>query len=47
LKAYIYEAVEVEEAGLKVPMKKTKEFKMPAKFQTKLDKLPAFKKSFL
>ncbi len=46
LKAYIYEAVEVEEAGLKVRMKKTKEFKMPEEFQTKLDKLPALKKAF-
>src|SRR5437773_1463405 len=46
LKAYIYEAVEVEEAGLKVSMKKTKEFKMPEEFQTKLDKLPALKKAF-
>src|SRR5438477_1496183 len=27
LKAYIYEAVEVEKAGLKVPMKKTSEYK--------------------
>src|SRR5205085_2688209 len=26
LKAYIYEAIEVEKAGLKVPLKKTKEF---------------------
>ena len=46
LKAYIYEAVEVEEAGLKVPLKKTQEFKMPEEFQTKLDKLPALKKAF-
>src|SRR5437764_6507940 len=29
LKAYIYEAIEVEKAGLKVPLKKTKEFSMP------------------
>ena len=46
LKAYIYEAVEVEEAGVKVPLKKTKEFKMPEELQTKLDKLPALKKAF-
>ena len=46
LKSYIYEAVEVEEAGLKVPLKKTQEFKMPEEFQTKLDKLPALKKAF-
>src|SRR5438876_12429753 len=29
LKAYIYEAIEVEEAGLKVNFKKTSEFKIP------------------
>src|SRR6266850_3721805 len=33
LKAYIYEAIEVEKAGLKVPLKKTKEFSMPEEFQ--------------
>lgn len=46
LKAYIYEAVEVEEAGLKVPLKKTKEFSMPEEFQNKLNKNPALKKAF-
>ena len=46
LKAYIYEACEVEEAGLKVPMKKTKEYPVPEEFQTKLDKTPALKKAF-
>lgn len=46
LKDYIYEAVEVEEAGLKVPLKKTKEFAMPEEFQKKLDKTPALKKAF-
>ena len=46
LKAYIYEAVAVEEAGLKVEMKKTNEFKMPEEFKSKLDKLPALKKAF-
>jgi uncharacterized protein YdeI (YjbR/CyaY-like superfamily) len=46
LKSYIYEAVEVEEARLKVPLKKTKEFSMPEEFQNKLDKNPALKKAF-
>jgi uncharacterized protein YdeI (YjbR/CyaY-like superfamily) len=46
IKAYIYEAVEVEEAGLKVPMKKTKEFSTPEEFQKKLDKSAALKKAF-
>src|SRR4029079_16107883 len=38
LKAYIYEAIEVEKAGLKVKLKKTKEFKIPDEFKKKLDK---------
>jgi uncharacterized protein YdeI (YjbR/CyaY-like superfamily) len=46
LKAYIYEAIEVEKAGLKVPMKKTKEFSMPEEFQNKLNKNAALKKAF-
>lgn len=46
LKAYIYEAIEVEKAGLKVKMKKTSEFKIPEEFQNKLDKRPALKKAF-
>jgi uncharacterized protein YdeI (YjbR/CyaY-like superfamily) len=46
LKNYIFEAVKVEEAGLKIPMKKTKEFEMPEEFKTKLDELPALKKAF-
>jgi len=46
LKAYIYEAIEVEKAGLKVKLKKTSEFKMPAEFKNKLDKNPALKNAF-
>ena len=46
LKAYIYEAIEVEKAGLKVKLKKTAEFKVPEEFQKKLDKIPALKKAF-
>lgn len=46
LKAYIYEAIEAERAGLKVKMKKTKEFSMPDEFKTKLDKSAALKKAF-
>src|SRR5213595_3117280 len=36
LKAYIYEAVKVEESGAKVELKKTKEFNMPEEFESKL-----------
>src|SRR6267142_939102 len=46
LKAYIYEAIEVEKAGLKVNFKKTKEFDTPEEFQNKLNKNPALKKAF-
>jgi uncharacterized protein YdeI (YjbR/CyaY-like superfamily) len=46
LKAYIYEAIEVEKAGLKVNLKKTAEFKIPEEFQHKLDKIPALKTAF-
>lgn len=46
LKAYIYEAVQVEEAGLKVELKKTKDFKVPEEFQKKLDKNRALKTAF-
>jgi uncharacterized protein YdeI (YjbR/CyaY-like superfamily) len=46
LKAYIYEAVQVEEAGLKVPLKKTSDFEIPEEFQTKLNKNRALKTAF-
>ena len=46
LKSYIYEAVEVEESGLKVPLKKAAEFAVPEEFQKKLDKSAALKKAF-
>jgi uncharacterized protein YdeI (YjbR/CyaY-like superfamily) len=46
LKAYIFEAVEIEEAGLKVALKKTSEYKVPEEFQQKLDEMPALKKAF-
>lgn len=46
LKAYIYEAIEVEKAGLKVKFKKTTEFKTPEEFQKRLAKNRALKKAF-
>ena len=46
LKAYIREAIQVEKAGLKVPMKKAAEFEIAEEFQNKLDKSPAMKKAF-
>lgn len=46
LKAYIYEAIEVEKAGLEVDFKKTSEFTIPEEFQKKLDEIPALKTAF-
>ena len=46
LKAYIDEAIKVERAGLKVPLKKTKEFSVPEEFQKKLNKDAALRKAF-
>jgi uncharacterized protein YdeI (YjbR/CyaY-like superfamily) len=46
LKAYVFEAIEVEKAGLKVELKKTTEFTVVEEFQVKLDTLPALKAAF-
>ena len=46
LKAYIYEAIEAERAGLKVKMRKTSDYKVPEEFQKKLNKSTALKKAF-
>src|ERR1700730_12584983 len=46
LKAYIYEAIEVERAGLKVNFKKNTDFIIPEEFQNKLNKIPALKTAF-
>src|ERR1700745_3046166 len=45
LKAYIYEAVEVEKAGLKVNFKKNPE-PIPEEFKNKLDEISALKTAF-
>ena len=46
LKTYIYEAIEVEKAGLKVELKKPSDFKIAEEFQNKLDENPDFKTAF-
>tara|TARA_R110002050_G_scaffold79810_4_gene170559 strand:+ start:20425 stop:21003 length:579 start_codon:yes stop_codon:yes gene_type:complete len=46
IKSYIFEAIEVEKAGLEVKMKKTKEFKMPDEFKKRLDDNPNLKNAF-
>ncbi len=46
LKAYIKEAIAIEKAGLKVELKKTKEFAMPVELKDKLKEMPALKTAF-
>ena len=46
LKAYIYEAIEVERAGLKVNLKKTTEFIVPEEFENRLAEIPGLKTAF-
>lgn len=46
VKAYIREAIQIEKAGLKVPLKKTKEFAIPEEFQNELAKNAILKKAF-
>lgn len=46
LKVYIKEAIEVEKAGLKVELKKTKDYAVPEEFGVKLKEFPALKKAF-
>lgn len=46
LKAYIFEAIEVEKAGLKVELKAPSEFMVAEEFQHKLNEMPSLKKAF-
>jgi uncharacterized protein YdeI (YjbR/CyaY-like superfamily) len=46
VKAYIYEAIEVERAGLKIELKKPAEFVVAEEFKGKIEKLPALKTAF-
>lgn len=46
LKTYIYQAIEIEKAGLKVELKKTSEFEVSEEFQKKLDAMPDLQKAF-
>ena len=46
LKEYVFEAVEVESAGLKVKLKKTSDYKIPEEFQARLNANPALKSAF-
>lgn len=46
LKAYIFEAIKVEKAGLKVELKKTRDFDSPEELQQVLEENPEFKTAF-
>ena len=46
LKAYIYEAIEVEKAELKVVLKTTQDFPVPDEFQARLDNFRELKIAF-
>lgn len=46
LKAYIYEAIEIEKAGLEVNFKKTDDYSVPDEFQHKLEEIPGLKAAF-
>lgn len=46
LKAYIYEAIEIEKAGLQVKLKKTEDFEVAEEFQTKLANISELKIAF-
>ncbi|MDT0124347.1 YdeI family protein [Paenibacillus sp. RRE4] len=46
LKAYIREAIEVEQAGLKVEKKEVEQFAVPEELQQQFDANPAFQEAF-
>jgi uncharacterized protein YdeI (YjbR/CyaY-like superfamily) len=46
LKAHIYEAIELEKAGLKFELKKTADFAIAEEFQKQLDEMPDLKAAF-
>lgn len=46
IKVYLFEAIEVEKAGLNVELKKTKEYAVPDEFQKSLNDNPDLKTAF-
>ena len=46
LKAYIFEAIEVEKSGLKVEVKQTSAYEIPVEFKNNLVEMPGLKKAF-
>jgi len=46
LRSYIYEAIEVEDSGKKVPLKKASEYVVPEELQARLNAAPELKAAF-
>ena len=46
LRSYVKQAIEIENAGLKVNLKKTSDFTIPEEFQKKLKAMPSLKNAF-
>ncbi|GFP75541.1 YdeI/OmpD-associated family protein [Clostridium fungisolvens] len=46
LKSYIYEAIEVEKAGLEVELKKNEDYLIPEELQDKFNEIPELKTAF-
>jgi uncharacterized protein YdeI (YjbR/CyaY-like superfamily) len=46
LREYIYEAIEVEESGKKVPLKKPSEHAVPEELQARLETVPELRAAF-
>ena len=46
IKAYIYEAIEIEKSGLKVPLEKSTDLILPEELLAKFDKNASFKEAF-
>lgn len=46
IKQYIFEAIAIEKAGLKVALKTTKDYQVPEEFQWQLDQNSTLKKAF-
>lgn len=46
LKSYVYEAIEVENAGLKITKRTTEDYEIPEEFQTRLKEDRALRKAF-
>src|SRR5262249_9528579 len=46
LRSYVYEAIQVEESGKKVPLKKASEYVVPEELQVRLNAAPELKAAF-